>query len=80
MIYYKFWGGKSFIATPLPTLTVLFVLMGTLAVMMGIVAEMVMRTYYESQQKTTYRIARTLNIGDIVCAYKENSQPVDRGS
>jgi len=62
MVYYKFWGGKTFIETPLPTLTVLFVLMGTMAILMGIVAEIVMRTYYESQQKKTYRIARTVNI------------------
>jgi len=62
MLYYKFWGGKTFIETPLPTLTVLFILMGTLAILMGIVAEIVMRTYYESQQKRTYRIAGTVNI------------------
>jgi len=62
MLYYKFWGGKTFIETPLPTLTVLFILMGTLAILMGIVAEIVMRTYYESQQKKTYRVARTVNI------------------
>ncbi|MDM8525278.1 glycosyltransferase family 2 protein [Desulfococcaceae bacterium HSG8] len=56
MLYYKFWGGKSFTETPLPTLTVLFALMGGVAVLMGILAEIIMRTYYESQQKKPYRI------------------------
>ena len=58
MIYYKFWGGKTFIETPLPTLTVLFILMGSMAILLGIVAELVIRTYYESQQKKPYRIDR----------------------
>jgi glycosyltransferase involved in cell wall biosynthesis len=58
MLYYKFWGGKTFIETPLPTLATLFFLMGMLAILLGIVAELVMRIYYESQQKKPYRIKR----------------------
>ena len=61
MVYYKFWGGKTFIETPLPTLTVLFVLMGSMAFLLGIVAELVIRTYYESQQKKPYRIERIVS-------------------
>jgi glycosyltransferase involved in cell wall biosynthesis len=58
MLYYKFWGGKSFIETPLPILAALFGLMGVLTLLMGIVAELVMRTYFESQQKKPYQIKR----------------------
>ena len=58
MLYYKYWGGKSFIETPLPILAALFVLMGVMAVLMGIVAELVMRTYFESQDKRPYRVKR----------------------
>ena len=61
MLYYKFWGGKSFIETPLPTLTVLFILVGSMAILMGILAEIIMRTYYESQDKKTYRIRKVEN-------------------
>ncbi|KPJ75684.1 MAG: glycosyl transferase [Deltaproteobacteria bacterium SG8_13] len=61
MVYYKFWGGKTFIETPLPTLTVLFILMGSMAFLLGIVAELVIRTYYESQQKKPYRIDRIVS-------------------
>lgn len=56
MVYYKFWGGKSFTQTPLPTLTVLFILMGGMAVLMGMLAEIIMRTYYESQEMKPYHI------------------------
>ncbi len=61
MIYYKFCGGKSFIETPLPILTVLFVMMGCVAILMGIVAEILMRTYYESQQKKPFIIDEIIN-------------------
>ncbi len=61
MLYYKVWGGKTFIETPLPTLTVLFFLVGAVSIMMGILAEIVMRTYYESQDKKPYLIDRTIN-------------------
>jgi glycosyltransferase involved in cell wall biosynthesis len=63
MLYFKYifpfptglpYPPKSFVETPLPTLTVMFFLAGVISIMHGLVAEMVMRTYYESQHKTTY--------------------------
>ncbi|MBN2035957.1 MAG: glycosyltransferase family 2 protein [Chitinispirillaceae bacterium] len=62
MFYYKFCGGKTFIETPLPLLTVLFLLMGVISLFIGLVAEILMRTYYESQHKPVYLIASTRNI------------------
>jgi glycosyltransferase involved in cell wall biosynthesis len=62
MIYYKFWGGKTFIETPLPLLTVLFMLMGVISLFIGLVAEILMRTYYESQHLQVYAIASTRNV------------------
>ncbi len=50
---------KSFIATPLPTITAMFFLGGFFCILMGILAEVVMRTYYESQAKTTYLLSET---------------------
>lgn len=61
MLYYKYlhaWltGGepKTFIETPLPLVTVISFLAGVQSILMGLLAEMIMRTYYESQAKTTY--------------------------
>ena len=62
MIYYKFWGGKSFIETPLPMLVVLFVLMGFISMLLGLIAELVVRTYHESQDKTTYIVRAVKNL------------------
>ena len=64
MIYYKFWGGKSFIETPLPTLAALLVLMGFMSMLLGLIAELVVRTYHESQDKPTYIVGRTVNVDD----------------
>ncbi len=69
MLYFKFvfpWPAlfwdpnqpvKSFVETPLPALTVMFFLAGGMSILMGIQAEVVMRTYYESQSKTTYLLS-----------------------
>jgi glycosyltransferase involved in cell wall biosynthesis len=55
---YLWWGrgeqSKSFVQTPLPSLTVMFFLAGVVSILLGIQAEVIMRTYYESQAKTTY--------------------------
>jgi len=61
MLYFKFAhepltgdSKKDFVETPLPLLAVMFFLGGVQSILMGVLAEMVMRTYYESQSKTTY--------------------------
>ena len=59
MFYYKIWGGKSFIQTPLPMLTVLFFMVGVMLVMMGLISEILNRTYYESQGKKVYLVKET---------------------
>ncbi len=62
MVYFKYWGGKSFIETPLPLLAALFVLMGFIAMLMGLIAELTVRTYHESQNKRTYLVRETRNL------------------
>ena len=61
MLYLKYWGGKTFIETPLPLLVVLFFLMGILLILFGFMAEILMRTYYESQDKSIYTISEKVN-------------------
>jgi glycosyltransferase involved in cell wall biosynthesis len=60
MLYFKYFGGKTFIETPLPLLTVLFVLMGTMAIFMGFLAQITMMTYFE--HRSSYFIAYTRNL------------------
>jgi len=60
-LYYKLAGLKDFVQTPLPLVTVMFTLVGALSLLMGLLAELVIRTYYESQGKRPYLIAEELN-------------------
>jgi glycosyltransferase involved in cell wall biosynthesis len=55
-IYLKYFQGTSFILTPLPLLCVFLLLSGLLSILMGFLAEILTRTYYESQGKPTYQI------------------------
>ena len=58
----RFTMNISLIQTPLPTLSGVLLIIGTQFFLMGIIAEMLMRTYYESQGKRPYMIKKTLNI------------------
>ncbi len=58
----KIISGRSLIRTPLPILSALFIIVGIQLIIMGVLAEMVMRTYYESQKKTPYHIKGKINI------------------
>ncbi|OGY95395.1 MAG: glycosyl transferase [Candidatus Komeilibacteria bacterium RIFOXYD1_FULL_37_29] len=55
---------KYIVETPLPTLSALLVIVGVQLIAMGILAEMIMRTYYESQHKEPYIIKDKINFTD----------------
>jgi glycosyltransferase involved in cell wall biosynthesis len=59
-LYLKFFEGTSFILTPLPLLCVLLAVLGSLSILMGFLAEILTRTYYESQGKPTYQIKEVI--------------------
>jgi glycosyltransferase involved in cell wall biosynthesis len=54
----KIFASTSLIQTPLPLLCVFLAAIGVLSLLMGLLAEMLNRTYHESQAKPVYRIAR----------------------
>lgn len=60
-LYLRFFESISLIQTPLPTLAAMFVIVGVQLFLMGIIAEMIMRTYYESQGKRPYAIKERHN-------------------
>ena len=62
MLYYKFAGGKSFVETPLPVVFTLTALCGFLCILMGILAEINVRIYYEAQGKKTYLVRYARNV------------------
>jgi len=54
----KLFSGLSFILTPLPLLAVFLCAIGIVSILMGLLAEMLNRTYHESQGKSVYRVGR----------------------
>jgi glycosyltransferase involved in cell wall biosynthesis len=63
-LYLKFFENTSFISTPLPLLVVLAFITGIMSILMGLIAEIIMRTWYESQGKPVYLVRNTLNMPD----------------
>lgn len=61
-VYLKYFGGKSFIETPLPIFMAMFFIVGVLMILMGVIAEILMRTYYESQSKFPFSVKRHINL------------------
>ncbi len=53
---------KPLVSTPLPTFSALLIIVGVQLAAMGVIAEMIMRLYYEAQDKTPYRIKDTINV------------------
>jgi glycosyltransferase involved in cell wall biosynthesis len=69
MIYLKYGKGLSMILTPLPLLSAMGFLVGVMSLLMGLLAEMLVRIYFESQNRGPYLVKDLTNFG-----------PADRGS
>ena len=61
-IFLKLFNGVSFISTPLPLLGLFLGLSGLICILLGLIAELQMRIYFESQSKNSYSIKDTRNI------------------
>ena len=61
-VYLKLFFDVSFISTPLLLLVSLTFIMGTLCILMGLLAEMLVRIYYETQNKPSYLVKSTVNL------------------
>lgn len=61
-IYLKIFEGESFIRTPIPLLVVFTAMTGIVCILLGLLAEILMRTWHESQDKTVYELRETKNI------------------
>lgn len=52
----------SILMSPIFPLAIMLLIMGFQSVLMGLIAELLVRTYYESQRKSTYSIRKTINL------------------
>lgn len=56
--------GVPAFSSPLLQIGVMFFIMGFQSILMGLIAELLARTYHESQQKPTYTIRKAINISE----------------
>jgi glycosyltransferase involved in cell wall biosynthesis len=61
----RIFGEVSVLGSPFFQLAVMFLILGFQSFLMGLIAEMLVRTYYESQRKPIYRIRKTINLPKI---------------
>ena len=62
MVLLKMGWGVSMIATPLPVLAAMAFMTGVMNILMGIMVEILVRIYFESQGKSIYLIRDTINV------------------
>lgn len=56
--------GTNFNTTPLPLVTVFLIMVGVQFILMGLLAEIMIRIYYESGEKSSYSIKEKINFDD----------------
>lgn len=64
MLYFKFIKGISFILTPLPILTSILVVVGIQFILMGLLAEIFIKTYQKTENAKIYSIKERVNFDD----------------
>jgi len=60
-LYLKYFSGISFVKTPLPIFVAFTGMIGVMCILLGFLAEILMRTWHESQGKKTYLVRDTIN-------------------
>ena len=52
---------RDFVSTPLPIFSALLIIVGVQMIVMGVIAEILMRVYYESKETTPYQVKEVIN-------------------
>jgi len=65
-IWFKFFAepAKTFVQTPLPLVAAVAGSAGVMCILMGLLAEMLVRTFFESQNKSVYMVRSARNLED----------------
>ena len=64
MLCLRAFADVSMIQTPLPLVSAMTLLVGIMSILMGLLAEMLVRTYFESQQRAAYFVRELINFED----------------
>ncbi len=79
-LYLKFFRATSFIETPLPLLFTLGFITGVMCILMGLLAEVLVRIYFEAQNKTPYTVKERTNVDGGTIGFVPPSSDIRRVS
>jgi dolichol-phosphate mannosyltransferase len=65
ILYLKIFQHLSMILTPLPGLAAMAFMMGVMSILIGLLAEIAVRIYFESPSRTSYVTRETANLSDV---------------
>jgi len=77
--FYMRWEGYFFTQTPLPMMAIFSFMTGVICVLMGLLAEMITRTFHESQGKAIYLIRSTRNLDVMGSEAGSGSRRIEAG-
>jgi dolichol-phosphate mannosyltransferase len=60
-LFLRFFQGVSLIQTPMPLLSVFLMSIGVISILLGLIAELLVRTYFESQGRSAYLVRNLYN-------------------
>jgi glycosyltransferase involved in cell wall biosynthesis len=60
----RVWVGTSVVRSPFFSVSTMILIMGFQSILMGLIAELLVRTYHESQQKPIYTVRKVINTSD----------------
>ena len=60
-LYLKYFDNTTFVQTPLPLLFTLGFITGVMCVLMGLLAEVLVRIYFEARDKRPYTVKERIN-------------------
>lgn len=61
IIIRKLWIGESLVRSPLLQMSTMLFILGFQSILLGLIAELLVRTYHESQAKPTYTVRQVVN-------------------
>ncbi|MBB54784.1 MAG: glycosyltransferase [Magnetovibrio sp.] len=64
MFYLKYFESVSLISTPLPLLTVFTFMVAILSLLLGLIAEILVRVYFESQNRRAFSLRKVVNFDE----------------
>jgi dolichol-phosphate mannosyltransferase len=65
MLYLKVFDNISMILTPLPLVVTVTFLVGVMSILMGLLAEILVRIYFESRERAAYQAREFINFDDV---------------